>query len=175
LLVAAIAAGALAVALHLRLMLRSLREGLRRELGRSFRLVRVSWALLVVGLVLALGLVLDAPIEGMPTLFALALVAGWLLTFLLAILQRIVPFLASMHASPGPVGSRARPPTPSSLTAERPLAIHYACHLAALALLGLAVVGDSPLAAQAGALVGAAGAVAFAVFFVVAMQRMAGK
>jgi hypothetical protein len=156
-------------------MLRSLREGLRRELGRSFRLVRVSWALLVVGLVLALGLVLDAPIEGMPTLFALALVAGWLLTFLLAILQRIVPFLASMHASPGAAGPRARPPTPSSLTAERPLAIHYACHLAALALLGLAVVGDSPLAAQAGALVGAAGAVAFAVFFVVAMQRMAGK
>jgi len=171
--VLAIIAGAGAMALHLRLMLKALRDGLRRELGPSFRLVRISWALLGVSLALLLGLVLDAPFDGMPTLFALALVAGWLLTFLLGLLQRIVPFLASMHAGHGPSGQRGRPPTPSSLTAQRPLAIHHACHLAALVLLGLAVVADSSMAARAGALVGIAGAGAFGVFFVEAMRRMA--
>jgi hypothetical protein len=170
--VIAVIAGAGATALHLRLMLKALRDGLRRELGRSFRLVRISWVLLVASLALGLGLVLDAPIEGEPALFALTLVGGWLLTFLLGILQRIVPFLASMHAGQGAAGNRGRPPTPSSLTAERPLAIHFACHLAALALLGLAVVADSPLAVRAAALAGMAGAVAFGVFFVVAMRRM---
>lgn len=171
--VAAIIAGAGAAALHLRLMRAALREGLRRELGRSFRLVRISWALLAASLALALGMVLDAPIEGLATLFAITLVAGWLLTFLLGILQRIVPFLASMHAGGSPARPRRLPPTPSSLTAERPLAVHYACHLAALALLAVAVLADSTLAARVGALVGAAGAVAFAVFFAVAMRRMA--
>jgi hypothetical protein len=154
-------------------MLAALRSGLRRELGRSFRLVRISWALLVASLVLALGTVLDAPIGGMSTLFALVLVGGWLLTFLLGILQRIVPFLASMHAGRGRTGGRRLPPTPSSLTAERPLALHYFCHLAALALLGLAVLADSPLAARVGAITGAVGGVGFGVFFVTVMRRMA--
>ena len=92
----------------------------------------------------------DAPLDGMATLFGLALIAGWLLTFLLGILQRIVPFLASMHAA----RRRRRqepPPTPSALTAERPLAIHFACHLAALALLALGVAADSAAAVRAAA------------------------
>jgi hypothetical protein len=173
LVVAAIVAGAGAIALHLRLMLAALRGGLRRELGRSFRLVRIGWALLGASLVLALGTVLDVPVGGMSTLFTVTLVAGWLLTFLLGILQRIVPFLASMHAGRARTGVRRVPPTPSSLTAERPLAVHYVCHLAALALLALAVVAESALAARAAALVGAAGAAAFGVFFLVVVRRMA--
>jgi hypothetical protein len=173
LLVVAIAAGAGATGLHLRLMLAALRGGLRRELGRSFRLVRLGWVLLGASLVLALGTILDAPFAGTSTLFATTLVAGWLLTFLLGILQRIVPFLASMHAGRARTGARRLPPTPSSLTAERPLAVHYVCHLAALALLGLAVIADSTLAAQAAGLAGAAGGVAFGAFFVIVLRRMA--
>ena len=42
----AIGLGAAAVALHLRSMLRALRAGLRRELGRSFTLVRIAWGML---------------------------------------------------------------------------------------------------------------------------------
>src|ERR1039457_6732305 len=58
---AAIGAGALAVALHLRLMSVALKTGMRRELGRSFTLVRIAWALLVASLVAALGVAMDAP------------------------------------------------------------------------------------------------------------------
>ena len=41
--VVAIAAGSVAVGLHLKLMTAALRTGMRRELGRSFALVRTSW------------------------------------------------------------------------------------------------------------------------------------
>ncbi|MCM5569040.1 hypothetical protein M6I34_00805 [Burkholderiaceae bacterium FT117] len=161
-------AAAVAIAIHLRLMLRALREGMRRELGRSFTMVRVSWALLAASVPAGLAVALDLPLEGAPTLFGLLLVGGWLLGFLFGILQRILPFLASMHKPPG----GGPPRTPSSLTDDRPLAVHFWCHFAALGLLGLAVVLDSPPIAAAAAAVGAVGACAFAAFFAVVVLRM---
>jgi hypothetical protein len=169
---AAIAAGLAAVAVHLRLMAIALATGMRRHLGRSFTLVRIAWAALAASLVIALALVHDAPVDGIATQFGLVLIVGWLLTFALAILQRIVPFLASMHATQVKTGGRSMPPTPSALTAERPLAIHFACHTAALALLAVAVAVDSAGAVRVAAAVGTAGALAFAAFFAVAMRRM---
>jgi hypothetical protein len=166
--VVAIAIGGAAVALHLRLMQQALRTGMRRELGRSFTLVRIGWAGLVASLAAALGVVFDAPLAGLATLFGLALIVGWLLTFLLGILQRILPFLASMHLARG----SKRPPTPSSLSADRPLAVHFFCHLAALAGLALAIMADSPPIAALAATVGAIGATAFGVFFVTLLRRM---
>jgi hypothetical protein len=165
---AAIGAGTVAVALHLRLMSVALKTGMRRELGRSFTLVRIAWALLVASLVAALGVAMDAPVAGIATLFGILLIGGWLLTFLVGILQRIMPFLASMHAAPG----KRLPPTPSSLTAQRPLSIHFVCHLAALGLLALAVATGSERVASAGALVGSVGAAAFAGFFLIVLRRM---
>lgn len=169
--VVALALGAVAVAIHLRLMRRSLASGLRRELGLSFRLVRIAWGLLVASLAAALGVALDAPFDGLSSLFGLALVGGWLLTFVLGILQRIVPFLASMHAVRGAKAAGRLPPTPSALTAGRPLAIHFGCHLAALAFLVVAIIADSPLLARAGAVLGTAGAVAYGVSFTAALHR----
>ncbi len=170
---AAIATGAVAVALHIGSMTTTLASGMRRELGRSFRLVRISWGLLVASLGGAFAVTLGVPFEGTAALFGIVLIGGWLLTFLLGLLQRIVPFLASMHAASGAAGAPRRLPTPSSLTAEGPLAIHFACHLAALALLALATLAGSAPIARAGALAGLAGAAAFAWFFVVALRRAA--
>ncbi len=169
---AALAAGLAAVAVHLRLMAIALKTGMRRHLGRSFTLVRVAWTALVASLAVALALVHDAPVDGMATQFGLVLIGGWLLTFALAILQRIVPFLASMHAAQAKTRGKRLPPTPSALTAERPLAIHFACHLAALALLVIAAAVDSAAAVRAAAVVGTAGALAFGAFFAIAMRRM---
>ncbi len=170
--VTAAGAGAVAAALHLRLMAIALATGMRRHLGRPFVLVRVGWAFLVGSLVLAAAVALEAPVDGIATMFGLALIGGWLLTFLLGILQRIVPFLASMHAGQARTRSRGRPPTPSALTAEPPLALHFGCHLSALALLALAIATEEPLLARAGALAGTAGALAFGAFFATAMRRM---
>lgn len=166
--IAALAAACAAVALHLRLALQALRTGMRRELGRSFRLVRIAWALLVVSLALALAMILSPDTPVLATLFGIALVPGWLLTLVLGMMQRIVPFLASMHKAPG----TKLPRTPSSLTADRPLAVHYVCHLCALVLLAAAAIVDSAWLALAAAAVGSAGATAFLVFFAVLVHRM---
>lgn len=166
--IVAIGAGALAVGLHLELMRRALRDGMRKDLGVSFALVRTGWTGLVLSLVAALGVVLDAPVPGLAALFGLLLVGVWLLSFVLGMLQRILPFLASMHAAVG----KHRPPTPSSFTRRRPLAIHFACHLAALAGLALAIVAASPLLAELAAAAGTVGAAAFATFFAQLVQRM---
>ena len=166
--VGAVVAGSAAVALHLRLMVTALRTGMRHDLGPSFRLVRIGWGMLVASLVAALGVALDVPFDGMGTLFGFTLIVGWLLTFLLGILQRIVPFLASMHAARG----RHLPPTPSSLGAGSSLRIHYIGHLAALVLLALAIAVDSPWLVRAGAAAGFVGAGAFLLFFATVVRRM---
>ncbi len=166
---AAIAAAGIAVAIHLHLTTSALRTGMRRELGRSFRLVRIAWGLLVGVLVIAFAWVAGVPWDGLPMLFGIALVPGWLLTLVLGMLQRILPFLASMHKAPG----TKLPRTPSSLTADRPLAVHFACHLIALGLLAGAVAVDSGWLVVLGALVGTAGAIAFAAFYSILLRRMA--
>jgi hypothetical protein len=164
---AAIGLGLAALAVHVALMLHAQRTGMRRKLGRPLVLVRIGWAGLAASLLAALALALDARFARLGTLFGVLLI-GALLSFLLGMLSRIVPFLASMHAA----GGKRGPPLPSSLSAERPLAVHFGCHLAALALLLAAVLADSTGLAQAAGAVGAAGALAFARFFLLACQRM---
>jgi hypothetical protein len=164
-------AGLFALALHVRLMRSVLASGLRRALGRSFMLVYLGWGMLGASLVAALALALDAPWLRLPFLLG-ALAIGGLLSFLLGVLARIVPFLASMHAAQGRQKGAPLPPTPSALTAERPLAIHFACHVAALALLVVAVIFDAAALAAAGAAVGTVGAIAYAWFFAAAWRGM---
>jgi hypothetical protein len=171
LLVAGIAAGLAGVAQHLRLMAAALGARMRKRLGPSFLLVRIAWICLPLSLLLAGLLVLDlAPPRATALLGALALL-GWLLTFLLAMLQRIVPFLAAMHATAPGRG----PPLVSALTQERPLDIHRFCHGAALVLVLAGIAGDWVWLVRIGAVAGAAGALAFAWFFVAAVARIAGR
>jgi hypothetical protein len=173
--VLALAAAAVAFALHWLSMRRVLATGMRRELGRSARLMRIGWASGALALALAAAvLVLDARGSAQDSaaaagkLFVLAAVGGWLASFLFAILQRILPFLAAMHAARG----RRRAPTPSALTLDAALAWHERGHLAALALLALAVLQrDGPWLLLAAAC-GGAGALAFALFVAVLWLRL---
>jgi len=152
-------AGLAAAVLHIASLERTLARRLRRPLGPSFLLVRVSWACLVASLALAVLMALGLAPARAPVLFGLLLVPGWLLTFLLGVLQRIAPFLASVHAI-----SDGRPPLASSLTPPRLLAGHALLHLGALALL-LAGFGVP------GAAAGLAGALAYAAFIVYVLLK----
>jgi hypothetical protein len=165
---AAIAAGTLALGLHLQLMRQTLASGMRRDFGRALTLMRIGWGSLALALGLALALVLGAPAETFGRLFGIAVIGGWLLSFLFGVLQRILPFLAAMHAARG----QKRPPTPSALTLDRALAWHLRCHMAALVVLAAATVAGSAALAAAAALAGLAGALCFGVFFAVLMQRL---
>lgn len=159
--------GAVAFAIHVALMVQALRTGMRQGLGKSFVLVRLGWAGLGASFVAALALEFRALTAHGPTVFGVLLVGG-LLTVLLGVLSRIVPFLASMHAGLG----QRRPPTPSNLTAQRPLDIHFYSHVAALLMLLAAVLLDSVWLVRASAVMGVLGATAFGVFFATAWQRM---
>jgi hypothetical protein len=141
-------------------MHRVLATGMRKRLGLSFVLIRAGWMMLPVSLLVGLAALYDFAGRNGPMLFGTLLFGGWLLTFLLGILQRIVPFLASMHLA----GTRRRAPTPGSLTDERCLALHRWCHALAAALLAVGIVFDQAHAVRAAALCGVIGALAFVAF-----------
>ncbi|HHI82315.1 MAG TPA: hypothetical protein ENJ99_04100 [Rhizobiales bacterium] len=157
---AAFAAGLGASAAYLWLMRTALETAMRKRLGLSFLVIKASWGLLVLALVTGLAVSAGAPLPNGFVLFGFLLLAGWLLTFLLGILQRIMPFLASMHA----IAKSGRPPLLSELTAERPLKFHAICHFAALVLCTTGIILDNPLVIKAGAICGLAGAISFATF-----------
>ena len=111
----------------------------------------IRW--ITAGLTLA-----DIGIPNAPALTGFLLVAGWLLTFLTGVLQRIMPFLASMHVA----GKSGLPPMLSELTAEGPLRVHAACHISALAICSAGIVSDMTLLVQVGTAAGCLGAISFA-------------
>jgi hypothetical protein len=156
-------AGLAAALTHVFLIERSLRRRLRAPLGAAFLLIRVSWACLVGSLALA---ALGFP--GGTLLFALLLVPGWLLTFVLGVLSRILPFLGSVHASTAARGA----PLVSALTPAPLLTAHRVLHIAALAgLLAAAILGQDWLA-RASAAAGLAGALAFASFYLFVVTKV---
>jgi len=152
--------GLAAAAAYLWLMRAALRSRMRRRLGLSFLLIRLSWGCLAAGLLTGAALLLGAPLPNGGALFGFLILAGWLLGFLTGILQRILPFLATMHAA----GQGGKPPMISELTAARPLQAHAACHTLALALCAAGIVADMPDLVRLGAVSGLAGALAFATF-----------
>jgi hypothetical protein len=161
LLPAAAAVGVIGCGLYLWLMRQALRDGMRRRLGLSFVLVRAAWVLqvatLAVGLLAALG---RSGRQG-SALFGLLLFTGWLLTFLLAILQRILPMLASMHVAPA---RRVASGAEGEGAPVRWLPLHACCHALALAIIGVGVVADAADLVRLGSAIGLVGAAAYAAF-----------
>jgi hypothetical protein len=161
LLTLALLVGLAATAIHLWLMQRVLESGMRKRLGLSFVLVRTAWALLPATLLAGLAALYGLAGRNGGTLFGFLLLFGWLLTFLLAILQRIMPFLASMFAPPVASGGTA---IVSEFANARSLKLHAICHGLALVLLAAAILlGDTTLA-RLGSAAGLTGALAFAWF-----------
>lgn len=165
-------AGAIALTIHLRLLRSTLNAGMRKQLGRPFVLIRLGWAGWVASLGLAIAMrseALSSAFERLPTLFGVTLVAA-LLGFLLGMLTRIAPFLASMHAPRGRRGAV----TPSALISDSALALFFHCHLAGIATLLVAVIVDSAGLARVAGVIGTLGALAYAYFLGVIWWRMTG-
>jgi hypothetical protein len=165
LLTAALFVGTAAAASHLTLMVRVQADGMRKRLGLSFVLVRFAWLMMLATPIVGLAALYGFAGSNGATLFGFVLLVGWLLTFLLGILQRILPFLASMH-----VGREAGAIT--SLADSPALKVHAACHCAALVLVGAAIVLDHAMLARLGGATGLVGAAAFASFTVQIVQRL---
>jgi hypothetical protein len=160
--------GFAAAALHVASLERSLRRRLRKPLGPGFFLIRVSWACLLASIALGAALALGVAPEGAALAFGVLLVAGWLLTFLLGVLQRVLPFLGSVHASTTARGT----PLISALTPLRLLRWHAALHVGALALLLAAAASGSARVAQAAAAAGFCAAALYALFFFFVVHKV---
>ncbi|CDK97488.1 conserved protein of unknown function [Magnetospirillum gryphiswaldense MSR-1 v2] len=159
--------GLVAALLYLRLQRRVLAARMRKRLEPFFRLLKGGWVMLPLSLLAAAILALGPWPHVSGPVWGLLLVVGWLLSFATGILQRIMPFLASMHSA----ARGGKPVLLSHLTAQPVLMVHAAAHAGALALLLAAIGLDSPLIARLGALCGLAGALAFAVFAIIMMVR----
>lgn len=156
-----------AAAVHLWLMARVLGAGMRKRLGLSFVLVRAAWIMLPVTLLVGVAALYGYAGRNGPTLFGFLLFGSWLLTFLVGILQRIVPFLASMHATQAEGG---RPMLLSELAAAWPLKLHAVCHGLALTGVGAAIAIDNATLLRTASGIGLVGAIALAWFMADVMK-----
>ncbi|MCR6631073.1 MAG: hypothetical protein NVV74_14070 [Magnetospirillum sp.] len=156
-----------AIGQHLRALLAALKTRMRKRLEPFFRQVWLAWVLLPVSVVLGLALALGGAPELTAPLWGWVLVFGWLLTFVTGILQRIMPFLISMHSGAG----GAKPLLMSKLVAERPLLVHAVLHALALALVAAGLLAGFVPLVQAGAGAGLAGSIAFASFALTVLAR----
>jgi len=168
-LAAAALLGLAAAAAHLWLMYRVLKTGMRKRLGLSFVLVRAAWVMLPATLLVGLAALYGFAGKNGPTLFGFLLLFGWLLTFLFAVLQRIMPFLASMFVPTPAHGGTA---IVSELAGAPSLKLHAVCHGLALAILAVAIVLDNAMVVRVGSAIGLVGAMAFAWFTADIIRRL---
>jgi hypothetical protein len=161
--------GLAAAAVHLRLMAGVLGAGMRKRLGLSFVLVRAAWVMLPVSLLVGIAALYHTAGSNGPTLFGFVLLGGWLLTFLVGILQRIVPFLASMHTTEA---DGRRPMLLSEIAAAWPLKLHAVCHGLAVAGVGTAIAIDNAALLRTASGIGLVGAIALAWFMADVMKHV---
>lgn len=153
--------GLAASGVHLWLMRWSLAKGMRKNLGLSFVMVKASWVMLPVALLAGMALAAGwLPADRGPALFGALALLGWLLTFLLGILQRIVPFLASMNMTKK--GKTA--PRLSELADERWLTAHAVAHGLAVTAVVAGIGFDAPGLLYVAGAVGLSGGLCFAVY-----------
>ena len=156
------AVGLGAVGLHFAALRTALAARMRKRLESFFRLLFPAWVLLPVGLAVGIALALGAEPAITAPLWGFLMVFGWLLTFATGILQRVMPFLVSMHTS----ARGGKPALVSQLTADRPLLLHAVLHGVALLLVALGIIIQSVPMVRAGAAGGLAGALALLAFAV---------
>lgn len=169
---AVIGAGALLLAAvyHVLAMRGVLKKGMKKNLGLSFTLIRTSWFFLPLSIAVGVAAVSGVPFDPLFLIAAYLAVFGWLLTFILGVMQQIMPFLAAMNVSR--VGGKS--PRLSELARTPPLKIHAVCHFLAMVLLGLGIAVEAEYAVRAAGAVGVIGAMAFMWFTIDVYRRMRG-
>lgn len=165
--VAGAGAGLLAAAQHIQTMRAVVAKRLRRRIGPEFILIAASWVALPLALLAAASSALNLLPETGVALVIVLVLYGWLLSLLTGVLQRILPFLASMQAA----RAQARSLAPAKLVAERALQVHLCGHLAGVSAVAAGTAVVVPELIIAGAAAGTLGAVGFAWFALTVLQR----
>jgi len=157
----------IATGLHLFEMTQILKARMRKRMGPEWLMIRFSWAMLPVSLILALLAQWSDNLANSIQLCVLIAVLGWLVSFIIGILQRIIPFLLSMQIA----RQTGMPELPSKLTAEKLITFVGPLHIAAVVLCALGVALDYALFIRIGGLIGIASALCFLTFLFIAIKR----
>ena len=129
-------------------MYQILQQRMRKRLGFSFTMIYLSWCALPLSIVTGAMMKLDIV---KPALFGVILLLAWLLMFLVGILQRIAPFLTTMHLAQGKGG---KAPTQAELTSEMSLKICNYSYIASLALVITGLCFELSILIRIGSLLG---------------------
>jgi hypothetical protein len=168
LILASIVVGAGASGIYVHTMFAVLSSGMRKRLGPSFILIRSSWVFLIFSAVVGL-FVWSNLIDGLSwAVFGWVVLVGWLLTFLIGILLRISPFLASMHSTVG----GGRPARLSNLTPDWQQKVIVAFHPIAFLSVSCGMVLDQVALVQLGAISGTISALALLVYVLDVVIRL---
>lgn len=155
----ALMAGLVASVLHIYEMGQVLKARLMRRLGPEWHLIRFSWVMLPVSLALM--------ILGFWQVGVACAVLGWLLSFVLGILQRIIPFLLSMQIA----RKTGMPELPSKLATEKLLKTIAPVHIGCVLMFLLALGFDQDVVLKTASLIGIINALLFLSFFIIALKR----
>jgi len=153
--------------IHIYEMFTILKGRIRTRLGPEWTIIRFSWIMLPLSLLLVIGAQWTDNKANITELSILVAVLGWLVSFIIGILQRIVPFLLSMQIA----RQTGMPELPSKLAAENLTRIIGPLHIAAVGVTGLAVIMDNAFLLQFGSLIGLASGLSFLTFLIIAIKR----
>lgn len=157
--------GLAAFAGHVGLLETALKRRMRKRLDLAVTTIRWGEGVLAGALVLA-ALAAVVPLPGGATLIGWTAIVGGLTTILFGVLQRILPFLTTMHFA----GARA--PLPSELAPAWLLRVHAAGQAVAVVGGAIGIVAASPWVVRLAAVAGLLAAVAFLVFALKVVARL---
>ncbi len=144
----AITFGLLGSLCYLYSMHQILRQRMRKRLGSSFILIYLCWCALPLSIVCG-GLLKAGFLK--PAVFGVLLLLAWLFIFMIGILQRIVPFLTTMHLAEN---KKEKIPTPSDITSDGALMISNYGYIAALVIIFTGVLFEQVILIRIACLVG---------------------
>jgi len=153
---------------HVEVMRRTLAKRMKDNLGTAFVLIRASWIGLVLTAVACVAATIWPEWDRWTVVIGWLALVGWLLTLLMGVLQRVIPFLASMNA-----GRDGGAPVPvSRLTTALPFQVHMIMHLCAVASGALALILEQNGLLVIAAILGCAGALSFCLAAVTTGMRL---
>jgi len=153
---------------HVETMRRILSKRMKDNLGTAFILIRASWVGLILVAVAVVAALFFPDWERWHVLIGWLALVGWLLTLLMGILQRVIPFLASMNSGRG----GGLPVPTSRLTHDGLFSAHMYLHLTAVVLGGMAIVMGMPELMIGASFAGSIGACIFLSAAIITAQRL---
>ncbi|MDV7339561.1 hypothetical protein RYZ26_08155 [Terasakiella sp. A23] len=157
----------LTTCLHVYEMCGILKGRLMKRLGPEWQLIRFGWVMMPVSLILLLGASLFESDFPLLQIGVLAAILGWLLSFILGVLQRIIPFLLSMQIA----RKTGMPELPSKLAHEKMLKFISPLHITAVLVMAGGIALNHVWIIRGATLLGIASGLLFISFFISALKR----